>query len=240
MRKFLFVGVLFALALSITSMTTMAQAACSTSDKVAVSENADCVLDTGIGVGLTRSQEAVIINAANIFGNRFNGDNPAGVCLQGTGALYVSKASLNPRQAFFAWYYTTPEGFTCTNLSEPATVVLIEGTSPFAAGQAPASNPTSDASEDSDDADADSTPSAPTTSGTSTGGNFVLNNCTVVTRAILNFRDAPSTSSNVLDLIPYKAILKAINRDGDWFNVIFGDQNGWVAANLVNTRGKCS
>ncbi len=240
MRKFLFVGVLVALVLSIASMTTMAQAACSTSDNVATSDNADCVLDTGIGVGLTRSQEAVIVNAANIFGSRFNGDNPAGVCLQGTGALYVSRAALNPRQAFFAWYYVTPEGYTCTNLSEPATVVLIEGTSPFSAGQAPAADSTADNDSSDDSADADSTPSAPATSGTSTGGTFVLNNCTVVTRAILNFRDAPSTSSNVLDLIPYKSILKTINRDGDWFNVIFGDQNGWVAANLVNTRGKCS
>lgn len=246
MKRWMFIGMIASLCLGLAGVASAQQpgASCKDSGVVATSINADCKIDTGVGVGLTRTQEANIIVAADIFGNRFSADDPAGVCLKGTGALFVSKASSSPRAAFFAWYYTTPEGFTCTNLSEPATVILVQGSSPFAPGQAPSVNPTSNAS-----AGAATTPSAPNTSTSASnttapadgaGGQFVLNNCTVVTRAILNFRDAPSINSNVIDLIPYRTILKAINRNDAWFNVIFGDKNGWVAASLVNTRGKCS
>lgn len=236
MRKYTLIGfVTVVMLLSAVSLTSLAQTSCNSTDTVIASTNADCVTDSGVGVGLTKAQESKIITAANLFGTRFDGDNPAGVCLQGEGALYVSRSASNPRQAFFAWYYVTPEGFTCTNIDSPATVVLIAGDSPFAPGQAPEVS----LNADSDNADADTTPAAPNTTTTISGGTFNLNNCTVVTRAILNFRDAPSINSDVLDLIPYRTILKVIDRDTNWFNVIFGDQNGWVAASLVNTRGRC-
>jgi|GEM_PF-2539243 hypothetical protein len=245
MKRWIFTGIIASLCLGFAGVVSAQQpgASCKDSGVVATSLNADCKIDTGVGVGLSRNQEANIIVAADIFGNRFSADDPAGVCLKGTGALFVSKASSSPRAAFFAWYYTTPEGFTCTNLSEPATVILVQGSSPFAPGQSPSVSPTSDAA-DGTSATTTSTTTTTTTTTTSpaagAGGQFVLNNCTVVTRAILNFRDAPSISSNVIDLIPYRTILKAINRNDAWFNVIFGDRNGWVAASLVNTRGKCS
>lgn len=237
MRKWILLSVVTTLlALSAVSMTSMAQTLCNTTKNIVSSINADCVTDSGIGVGLTKRQESKIIAAANLFGDRFSGEEPAGVCIEGTGALYVSRANSNPRQAFFAWYYVTPEGFTCTNLDSPATVILVDGESPLAPGQSPASNPTSGDETTGDNADPEATAEVIITDG---GTAFVLNNCTVVTRGILNFRDEPSINSNVLDLIPYMTILKAINRNENWFNVIFGDQNGWIAASLVNTRGRC-
>ncbi|XWX03355.1 SH3 domain-containing protein [Aggregatilineales bacterium SYSU G02658] len=219
------------------AISSAAQAPCSSTDTVRVSTNADCNTDTGIGVGLSRNLESRIIRAVNLFGNRFNAENPAGVCLKGTGALYLSRASLNPRAAFFAWYYVTDDGYTCTNVDSPATVILVEGTSPIAPGQAP-DVPLAVEGTSSDAPTATRTPSAPSASQ-AVGGQIVLTNCQVVTRAILNFRDAPSLNSNVIELIPYRTILRAINRSGDWFNVIYGSNNGWVAASLVNTRGRC-
>ncbi len=238
MRRGTLLGVTAAvMVIGLMAISSAAQAPCSSTDTVRVSTNADCNTDTGIGVGLSRNLESRIIRAVNLFGNRFNAENPAGVCLKGTGALYLSRASLNPRAAFFAWYYVTDDGYTCTNVDSPATVILVEGTSPIAPGQAP-DVPLAVEGTSSDAPTATRTPSAPSASQ-AVGGQIVLTNCQVVTRAILNFRDAPSLNSNVIELIPYRTILRAINRSGDWFNVIYGSNNGWVAASLVNTRGRC-
>lgn len=238
MRRWTLLGVTAAvMVVGLMAISSAAQAPCSSTDTVRVSTNADCNTDTGIGVGLSRNLESRIIRAVNLFGNRFNAENPAGVCLKGTGALYLSRASLNPRAAFFAWYYVTDDGYTCTNVDSPATVILVEGTSPIAPGQAP-DVPLAVEGTSSDAPTATRTPSAPS-AGQAVGGQIVLTNCQVVTRAILNFRDAPSLNSNVIELIPYRTILRAINRSGDWFNVIYGSNNGWVAASLVNTRGRC-
>lgn len=229
--------VLLAAIVGLATMTSTAQVPCSSTDTVRVSANADCNTDTGFGVGLSRNLESRIIRAVNLFGNRFNAENPAGVCLKGTGALYLSRASLNPRAAFFAWYYVTEDGYTCTNVDSPATVILVDAPSPLAPGQAPETVPGAALDESTSPA-ATRTPSAPA-AGQAVGGQIVFTNCQVVTRAILNFRDAPSLNSNVIELIPYRTILRAINRSGDWFNVIYGSNNGWVAASLVNTRGRC-
>lgn len=220
------------------TVTSAAQVACRTTDTVRVSANAECSTDSGMGVGLGSALERRIIRAVNLFGSGFSVENPATVCLQGTGALYLSRSNLNPRMAFFAWYYVTEDGYTCTNVDVPSTVILVDGRSPLAPGQPPetigeAFTPSSPAP-----ATAGSTPAAPA-AGAAVGGQIVFTNCQVVTRAILNFRDAPSLNSNVIELIPFRTILRAINRSGDWFNVIYGSNNGWVAASLVDTRGRC-
>ncbi len=234
MRRWTLLGITAAvMVVGLMAISSVAQAPCSSTDTVRVSTNADCSIDTGLGVGLSQNSESRIIRAVNLFGDRFNAENPAGVCLKGTGALYLSRASLNPRAAFFAWYYVTDDGYTCTNVDSPATVILVEGTSPLAPGQAPGADDQTSAAPA-----ATRTPAAPA-AGQVVGGRIVFTNCQVVTRAILNFRDAPSLNSNVIELIPYRTILRAINRSGDWFNVIYGSNNGWVAASLVNTRGRC-
>ncbi len=239
MRQSTVLGLIVAVVLvSVWTISSAAQVPCSSTDTVRVSANADCNTDTGFGVGLSRNLESRIIRAVNLFGDRFNAENPAGVCLKGTGALYLSRAALNPRGAFFAWYYVTDDGYTCTNVDSPATVILVDGTSPIAPGQAPEILPGAAEGDASAAPTATRTPSAPA-AGQAVGGQIVFTNCQVVTRAILNFRDAPSLNSNVIELIPYRTILRAINRSGDWFNVIYGSNNGWVAASLVNTRGRC-
>lgn len=56
---------------------------------------------------------------------------------------------------------------------------------------------------------------------------------------MLNFRDAPTVNSKVKTVIPYDLTLQAINKAPGWYNVIFGDDNGWISADYVNTRGNC-
>ncbi len=76
---------------------------------------------------------------------------------------------------------------------------------------------------------------------TSTSAIVPLNNCRVTTLDILNFRQGPEALSNVMTMIPYDFTVEAINRTGDRFNVIFGDDNGWITADsqFVTTDGNC-
>lgn len=236
MKKTILLGITAILMGVLAAGTTLAQRNnCLSNPNVAISENVDCNVDSGIGVGLSRAQESVIIYAVNIYGTEFNGLTPGGVCLTGQGALLKSPTNLAPRTAAFAYQFENADGQQCTLLDAPATIVLIEGENPLASGVVAAP-----ATTDDSETTASGTPTAATTTTTQTGtGSAELNNCTVVTRAILNFRDAPSISSGVIDLIPYRAILRVIGKTDGWYNVVFGSNNGWVAANLVNTRGRC-
>lgn len=237
MKRMLIIGLLVMVTSLMAVSVTSAQAPCTTSpDTVGVSAPLDCTVVSGKGVGMSRALEDNIIRAVDIL--KASADNIVGVCLKGTGGLLFSRGDMVPRMAFWAWYYVTADGFTCTNVSAPGVVVLVSTTSPIAPGQSPDSAGTTTTTPDT--ATTTTTPTAPTTTTTTTtGGVTTLTNCTVVTRAILNFRDAPSLNSNVKDLIPYRSILKAIGRQGTWFNVIYGSDNGWVSASLVNVRGDC-
>jgi hypothetical protein len=240
MKKWIVVAVFALLTLSLANLAQAQGESCANNPNVGIGGQPDCKVVSGEGVGLSRELESKIIGAVDLFGNRFGAENPAGVCIKGSGGMLFSRGAAAPRVAFWAWYYTTSDGFTCTNVSEPGTVILVSVPSPFAAGQAPSGDaPTTTTSTTSTTtATGTTTPVAPSSGASSSSAT--LNNCTVVTRAILNFREAPSTSSAVKDLIPYRTILKAIAKQGDWYNVVFGDDNGWVAASLVTTRGKCS
>lgn len=91
-------------------------------------------------------------------------------------------------------------------------------------------------------ANAPTAPSAPVTpASASNGATTALSNCRVTTLDILNFRETASASSAVLTMIPYDFTVDAIARTGDRFNVIFGDDNGWVTADptFVDTAGNC-
>lgn len=225
------VGLLFLLSVSMTS----AQSNCVGLSNVATSDPLNCKLVSGKGIGMSGRFEDAIILAVDIL--KASPDNVVGVCLKGEGGILYSRGSMVPRMAFWAWYYRTSDGFTCTNVSEPGVVVLVSIASPLAPGQAPDGSVTVTTSDTT--AATTTTDGAPAVATPSAGALVTLENCTVVTRAILNFRDAPSINSNVKDLIPYRSILKAIAKQGTWYNVIFGSDNGWVAASLVNTRGAC-
>jgi hypothetical protein len=244
MKKALLLGIVSALMVfGIANIASAAQNPdCASNPNIRLGGQPDCKVVSGEGVGLAPELESQILGAVDLFGSRISAENPAGVCIKGSGGLLFSSARNAPRVAFWSWYFTTEDGFTCTNISEPGTVILVSVASPFGAGQSPTGDTNSGTP-------ATPVPGAPTTSGTPTpvaptsgtsSTSVTLTNCTVVTRAILNFREEPSTSSAVIDLIPFRTILTAIERRGDWFRVIFGDENGWVAARLVTVRGRCS
>ena len=76
---------------------------------------------------------------------------------------------------------------------------------------------------------------------TSNGAVTPLSNCRVTPLDILNFRETADANSAVLTMIPYDYTVEAIARTGDRFNVIFGDNNGWITASsqFVETDGNC-
>jgi hypothetical protein len=70
-------------------------------------------------------------------------------------------------------------------------------------------------------------------------GIIPLDGCRVTTLDILNFRDAPSLNSTIKTMVPFDLTLDAINKSGEWFNVVFEDDNGWVHASFLKTFGSC-
>jgi hypothetical protein len=62
------------------------------------------------------------------------------------------------------------------------------------------------------------------------GPTIILNNCQVTTHDILNLRDAPSPSGQVIRLIPYDVTLTAFERTSAWFYVDFLGERGWISA----------
>ena len=65
----------------------------------------------------------------------------------------------------------------------------------------------------------------------------VSRDCKVTTTAGLNFRAAPN--GNKIGLIPEGATLDALDRQGDWFQVLYNGAQGWVSAGYVTTQGNC-
>jgi uncharacterized protein YgiM (DUF1202 family) len=99
--------------------------------------------------------------------------------------------------------------FTCAQISNAGTIVLAAGT-PTLTTRPPVSAPLQP-----------------------------LGACLVTTTAIINLRDTPSTTGAVLNLVPYQTMMKATARQGDWFQVIYRDNQGWVSAQFVQTDGYC-
>lgn len=79
------------------------------------------------------------------------------------------------------------------------------------------------------------------TANSGNGAVTALTDCRVTPLDILNFRATADPTSEVLTMIPYDFTVEAINRTGDRFNVIFGDDNGWISASpeFVTTEGSC-
>lgn len=134
----------------------------------------------------------------------------ATVCFYQSGSLVFLDAATSPRVISMLPVHIE-DGMTCGYINRPGTVVLVEQQGD-ALQQA----------QSTGDAD----PVVP------------LDNCRVTTNYILNFRDAPDGELKDA-LIPYDMTLVAINRTEGWFNVIYGDDNGWISADLVQTIGSC-
>jgi hypothetical protein len=66
-----------------------------------------------------------------------------------------------------------------------------------------------------------------------------LSQCRVTTTHILNLRTEPDATSAVLDHIPYQTTLSASARSGEWLQVVFGSQQGWLSAAYLTFEGDC-
>jgi|GEM_PF-1678117 len=66
-----------------------------------------------------------------------------------------------------------------------------------------------------------------------------LSNCRVTTTNILNLRAEPDANSAVLTKVPYQTTLSASARSGEWLQVVFGGQQGWVSASYLSLTGDC-
>ena len=65
-----------------------------------------------------------------------------------------------------------------------------------------------------------------------------LVNCEVTTTHRLNFRAAPNGIRRS-EIVPQNVSFVAFARSGDWFNVIYRGESGWISANYVVTDGIC-
>lgn len=69
---------------------------------------------------------------------------------------------------------------------------------------------------------------------------FELIDCRLTAGDIINLRAKPGTEHNILAEIPFRTQLTALDRSGDWFQVEFGGNTGWVNIEYVFRRGACS
>ncbi|MBZ0279279.1 MAG: SH3 domain-containing protein, partial [Anaerolineae bacterium] len=71
------------------------------------------------------------------------------------------------------------------------------------------------------------------------GAAVPLANCQITTTHQVRLRETPSTNGTVLTTLPYDLTLTATVRTGDWYQVVYLNNQGWVNAAYVNTRGTC-
>jgi hypothetical protein len=67
-----------------------------------------------------------------------------------------------------------------------------------------------------------------------------LSQCRVTTTNILNLRAAPDATSAILTKVPYQTTLSASARSGEWLQVVFGSQQGWLSAGYLTLDGACA
>jgi len=179
------------------------------------------------------------------------------VCLRGTGEFIYMSAVNTPRIPSELPAVTRDiDGtlYTCGVISSTGTAVLVAGEqAPLAdeAGVLPVN-----AAVDADLADeaetlaegevaAETTEEAPTRTVTTTANGEAtesLSGCRVTTTAMVRMRNAPTTQdSEILTRLPFELSVQAINRtvDEDWYNVVYGDQDGWVSGNYLNPSAGC-
>jgi hypothetical protein len=67
-----------------------------------------------------------------------------------------------------------------------------------------------------------------------------LEDCEITTVYRLNLRAEPSLDANVLTIIPDGVTLAGLDNTSGWFRVNYLDNDGWLAAEFVNTSGDCA
>ncbi len=171
---------------------------------------------TAAEVGVQSVLDQGVIHAVDVFSP--SNVNAAGslICLQGTGGIMFLNANGIPRTA--QWLPTSVvNGYTCASIPAVGTVVLV-GTpppNPLPVNGEGASNPAF------------------------VGAAVPLANCQITTTHQVRLRETPSTNGTVLTTLPYDLTLTATVRTGDWYQVVYLNNQGWVNAAYVNTRGTC-
>lgn len=176
-----------------------------------------------------------VINAVEVFGITHTGgyvqqfNAGVKVCLQGAGDIIYMDAYQTPRNPTRV-SYTSENDFTCASINNGGTVVLVNSS-----GQAPAPAAT---------IDPNATPLPPGFVPTSTivpaaAGNSLVG-CRVTTTYAVRLRSAPNLESEVLARLPYDIRLTATAKEGDWFQVIYLNFQGWVSSTYVRPSGTCA
>ncbi len=161
-------------------------------------------------VGVQSVLDRGVIHAVDVFSPSNASAGGTNICLQGTGELLFLDASAAPRTAQ-PLPASTQGGYTCATLPNVGTVVLVNGAA------APAAV-------------------APVVAATSTP----LTGCTVTTTHAVRLRAEPNASSAVLTTLPYDgAAYQATERLPGWLRLIWGNTQGWVSDDYLNTSGSC-
>jgi len=64
-----------------------------------------------------------------------------------------------------------------------------------------------------------------------------LSGCMVRANYILNLRAGPG--GDIMDVVPYDAVLTAVEYSPGWYKVDFNGQHGWLSADYVSPQGDC-
>ena len=131
------------------------------------------------------------------------------VCFKPAGAVVFLDASFSPRRLTDVGLYSRA-GMTCARLARPGTLVLLTEPS--------SDQPPAIASD----------PLPPASS---------VGNCMVQTLDNINFRATPG--GQLIVVLGRGLILRVYEKQGDWYNVDFYEQRGWLHADYVRAIGDC-
>jgi len=81
-------------------------------------------------------------------------------------------------------------------------------------------------------------PAAPAASSL-TGPVITLSACQVTTKNIVNLRSDPSTGAKVLNIVPFNTVLRASAKSGDWYQVVYESNPGWINAQYLTVDPIC-
>ncbi|MEL6151006.1 MAG: SH3 domain-containing protein [Chloroflexota bacterium] len=201
-------------------------------------------------IGLIRRGVKAAVEVSGVTGGvdgggivSFGGD--VQVCLRGTGIFIYRSAVDNPRISV-AQPAVTREletgAFTCAIIGTTGTAILIEGDAAPAADDTGVPVVTQTeiiVNEDGEEVEVEV--QLPQTT-TTVGGAVSLSGCRVTTTAMVRMRTEPDTSSDIITRLPFEVSLQALARtsDSDWFNVIYGNESGWVSSTYLSESAGCA
>ena len=203
------------------------------------------VTERGIGIAALITQG--VLGAVDVWGIVEAGLQ---VCFRGQGGLKFLDAATAPR-AVSDLPAQASNGTTCAILDRAGTVVLMRGTgpSPDAIASPSQAAPAAASASAESIATTETQPQAAmsTGNGGSAGGaghtghtGRALVDCPVTTSDILNLRQGPGLQFAIILEIPYQTRLTASARAGEWYQVEYGGDAGWISANLVSRHGTCA